>query len=363
MGFVSPELLSLYNTPGIGPQRMRSLIARFKTPAAVYASSARDLCAVEGIDQTLAAAIKRHADLPAAEKQIHLAQQTGCTILTLWDDAYPALLQSLFDPPLLLFVQGDIQALSLQSVAMVGTRSPSEYGQIMAEKISRELVRRGFAITSGLARGVDTLAHHAAVAQGGITLAVLGSGLDQIYPGENKRLARAISEQGAVISEYPFGTKPDAPHFPRRNRIIAGLSLATLVVEAGETSGALITAYNALEYGREVMAIPGNVNNPKSWGCNQLIQQGAKLVQNVEDILSEIGAQIEPARAVQLSLPGIDLSEEESALLEVLGPEPIHIDALAVQLHQPVSKLLALLLQLELKSQVIQLPGKKFARA
>ncbi len=363
MGFVTPELLSLYQTPGIGPQRMRNLVARFKTPAAVYSASTRQLCEVGGIDQTLAAAIKKHRDLAFAEKQICLAGQSGVTLLSIWDEDYPPLLQPLFDPPLILFVQGDIKALSLQSVAMVGTRAPSEYAQIMAEKFARELVQRGLAVISGLARGVDTLAHHACVSQGGVTVAVLGSGLDQIYPSENKQLARRIAERGAVISEYPFGAKPDAPHFPRRNRIIAGLSLATLVVEAGETSGALITADNALEYGREVMAIPGNVNNPKSWGCNRLIQQGAKLVQNIDDILVEIGLQMHPARAVQLSLPVEDLSDEESAVLQVLGPDPVHIDAISLNVQQPVSQTAAILLQLELKNLVIQLPGKKFARA
>jgi DNA processing protein len=363
MGTASPELLSLWNTPGIGPQRLRSLMDRFSSAKAIYAASTRQLCEVEGVDNATAAKIKSHIDLAAAEKQLKQAQAAGITVLTLWDEAYPGMLRPLYDPPVILFVQGELEALMCKSVAVVGTRAPSEYGQIIAQKLTRELVQHGLVVVSGLARGIDTISHHEAIAQGGKTVAVLGSGLDQIYPGENRRLARMISEHGALVSEYVLGTMPDAPHFPRRNRIIAGLSAATLVIEAGENSGALITADNALEYNREVMAVPGNVTNPKSWGCNRLIQQGAKLVQQVEDVLVEIGMADHKALDQQLDLPGLGMLPDEEKLLALLTQEPQHIDLIAHSFAKPVSVVLSLLLQLELKNLVTQLAGKKFVRS
>jgi len=356
------DLLNLLNTPGIGPQRIRNLIDRFKTPSAVYRASVRELIEIDGIDRVLAAAIKNHQCEPFAGEQIKIAGQHGVQILGLWDEGYPPRLAQVADPPIVLFVKGSIPCLGGESVAVVGTRSPSDYGRMMATKFTRELVQSGLQIVSGLARGVDTLCHHETVAQGGTTVAVLGSGLDQIYPYENKKLAAQICERGALVSEYPMGSKPDAPHFPRRNRIIAGLCLATLVIEAGETSGALITADNALEYGREVMAVPGPVHSPKSKGCNRLIQQGAKLVQCVDDILVEIGAQFRPPAPRQAALPLEELSGPEETLLALLTPEPQHIDLIAQKYGQPTFTTLALLLQLELKNRVAQLAGKKFAR-
>ncbi|HNW58868.1 MAG TPA: DNA-processing protein DprA [bacterium] len=362
MTTATAELLSLWNTPGVGPQRLRSLIDRFGSGRAVYAASVRQLCEVEGVDQATAAKIKSHADLAAAEEQLRLAQSAGVTVLTFWDERYPAMLRPLYDPPMLLFVQGELEVLAGKAVAVVGTRAPSEYGQIIAQKLTRELVQRGLVIVSGLARGIDTIAHQETIAQGGKTVAVLGSGVDQIYPSENRRLAGRITASGALVSEYVLGTQPDAPHFPRRNRIIAGLTVATLVVEAGESSGALITADNALEYNREVLAVPGNVTNPKSWGCNRLIQQGAKLVQTVEDLLVEIGMAETPPPERQLNLPGLGLSADAELLLKALSAEPQHIDAIAQQLGKPVFVVLAQLLELELQNLVTQLPGKKFVR-
>lgn len=362
MGYATPELVSLWNTPGIGPQRLRSLLERFRSARAVYAANIRQLCEVEGIDQATAAKIKTHADIAEGEKQLKLAHDHGVTVLTYWDEEYPAHLRPLYDPPIILFIHGELTTLADKAVAVVGTRAPSEYGQIVTQKLTREVVQRGLVIVSGLARGIDTIAHHEAIAQGGKTIAVLGSGLDQIYPSENRRLSRMVAEHGALMTEYALGTMPDAPHFPRRNRIIAGLSVATLVVEAGENSGALITADNALEYNREVMAVPGNITNPKSWGSNRLIQQGAKLVQQVEDILVEIGMAGEQPRVRQLELPGVALSPDEEQLLKVLSEEPQHIDTIAKSIGKPVFVVLSQLLQLELKNMVTQLAGKKFVR-
>ena len=356
------DLLTLWNTPGIGPQRLKNLLDRFKSTSAVCKASIRELVEVEGIDQSLAATIKKHQTDAFAQAQLNLAKRLEIAIVSFWDDLYPPLLKKIVDPPMILFCKGSLQRLQRDCIALVGTRRPSEYGRLMTAKFARELAKKGFNIVSGLARGIDTVAHNETILSGGCTIAVLGSGLDQIYPYENKRLAQKICEKGVIISEHPIGTKPDAPHFPRRNRIIAGMSLATLVMEAGEGSGALITADQALEYGREVMAIPGNLTSVQSFGCNRLIQQGAKLVQNLDDILQEIEYQITQPEEQQQVLPLLELSETEQLLLSQLSQEAEHIDAIAAKFGRPVSETLAVLLQLELKNLVYQLAGKKFAR-
>jgi DNA processing protein len=222
------------------------------------------------------------------------------------------------------------------------------------------LALRGITIVSGLARGVDTIAHRAVVNTGGRTIAVLGSGIDNIYPEENRLLADQISNNGAVISEFPMMTKPDAINFPRRNRIISGLSLGTLVVEAGRKSGALITADFAAEQGRDVYAIPGNINNPKSFGCHDLIQQGAKLIQSVDDIFEEIG--MEKTAPLQHNMMPESLTHEERMVLALLSSEMQHIDLIASQAQLPTFHILSVLLSLELKNLVRQFPGKNFIR-
>lgn len=362
MPTVTPELLSLWHTPGVGPQRLRRLMDRFGSAAAIYAASPRQLCEVEGIDQSTAAKIRAAIDLETARRQLDQVRTAGVELISLWDAAYPALLAALFDPPILLFVRGEVATLAQKGVAVVGTRTPSEYGEMVTRKLTRELVQHGLVIVSGLARGVDTITAHEAITAGGRTVAVLGSGVDRIYPGENHRLAQQVTDHGALVSEYPLGTMADAPHFPRRNRIIAGLTVATLVVEAGDGSGALITADNALENNREVMAVPGNITNPRSWGCHRLIQQGAKLVQGVEDILVEIGMAGHEPQQLQLDLGRAGMSEQEAAVLAAVGAEPQHIDDIARKLGKPMAVVLAQLLQLELQGRVLQQAGKKFVR-
>jgi DNA processing protein len=352
-------LLQLWHTPGIGSWRLRKLLARFQTATNVLRASLRELAQVDGIDQILAGHIKSNTDTAFVEQQLQRLETHHTQLLTFWDVEYPALLKTVNDPPIFLFVKGTPAALSLKQLAIVGTRNPSLYGRLMAEKFSRELVVKGFCIISGLARGVDTFAHRAALAAGGGTIGVLASGVDIIYPDENAGLAQEMLERGALISEYPMGTKPEASYFPRRNRIIAGLSIGTLVIEAGHTSGALITADNALEYNREVFAVPGNINNTKSIGCNQLIQQGAKLVSNVQDILDELPGFSEGRP--QQTLPLL-LSDEEERLMTFLSEEPMYIDAIATSSGFSAAQVLSILLQLELRSLVFQLPGKQFVR-
>ncbi len=355
-------LLQLSSVTAVGSQRDRNLIARFKSPAVVLQASTRELVEIEGIDRTIAHNIKTTASEKFADEQMQLLAKRGARIITFWDSSYPPLLKKIFDPPVVLFFRGDISELDSKPIGMVGTRSPSSYGRLMAEKFAGEMARKGVTIVSGLARGIDTLAHRAALAMGGRTLAVLGSGVDVIYPDENRKLADQISTSGALISEFPMGTKPDAPHFPRRNRIISGLSVAVLVVEAGQGSGALITADCALDQGRDVYAIPGNINNPKSYGCNHLIQQGAKLISSAEDIFEDIGGTFSTGGSVQAPI-NVPLAPQEEKVYLLLSHEPVHIDLIAQKSGMKTSQALAVLLSLELKNLVKQIAGKNFVRA
>lgn len=360
---IDPEaLLRLWKTAGIGSLRIRNLMSRFGSPEKVFSASPRTLVEVGGIDQSLARNIKTNNQGGFAREQLRALKTFGVRLVSYWDPCYPSLLEKIYDPPIILFVKGQFEPVERNGMAIVGTRNPSSYGRLMAEKFSRDLARHGFTIVSGLARGIDSCAHDAAVKCGGATLAVLGSGLDRIYPDENKKLAGQICERGALISEYAMGTKPDAPNFPKRNRIISGICVGTIVVEAGQSSGALITADDALEQNREVFAIPGNVNNPRSFGCNRLIQQGAKLVQSVEDILEELSGIERPSTGQQELLPIIDLDTDEDKVFRALTHEPLHIDFIAKQIGLTTAQTLGVLLKLELKSLVHQLPGKMFLK-
>jgi DNA processing protein len=352
-------LLALLRLPRIGSHKLRVLVDRFGSARSVLSASLRELVQVEGIDRVLAERIRSLSCDRFVDDQVERLIASGVNLVTYWDSNYPPLLKEIYDPPILLFVQGSLTALSGNCVAVVGTRSASSYGKLMAETFSRELVKNGFTIVSGLARGIDTIAHWTAMNAGGKTLAILGSSVDCIYPGENESLAQRITTNGALLSEFPLGTKPEAPYFPRRNRIIAGLSQATLVIEAGEKSGALITADFAVEQGRDVYAVPGNINSPKSTGTNRLIQDGAKLITCCDDILEELcPLQVRPA-CEQMTA---DMTLEEGALFNQIPPEPIYIDDLASRAQLSSQDALSLLLSLELKAVVRQLPGKYFIR-
>jgi len=356
-------LLGLYSIPGIGPTRMRKLIAAFQTPRAVLEADARKLIQVEGIDRTIAGHIKKGADAAFVERQLELLEKQHANILTYWDAAYPARLKKIYDPPVFLFYKGNPQYLNVPALAVVGTRRPSGYGRMITEKFTRELTRQGLAIVSGLARGVDTIAHKTALKNQGLTIAVLGNGLDQIYPPENRPVYEDIMKKGIIISEYPMATKPDAVNFPKRNRIISGLSLGVLVCEAGEKSGALLTALYANDQNREVFAVPGSVISEKSVGCNTLIKKGAKLVQTIQDILEELKG--------QLRFSFTNMQEEKTApvlkgpakkIFELLSSEPLHIDKIAFDAGLAPAEALSILLTLELKGLIRQLAGKLFVR-
>lgn len=314
--------------------------------------------------------------LAAIQQSSAFAHELACleaaqiSIMSIADAHYPQSLRWIPDPPLVLYMRGTIEQEDGLAVAVVGSRKPSNYGTAMAQRFSVELVRHGFTVVSGLARGIDSQAHRSALQAGGRTLAVLGSGLNVIYPPENRRLCDSIRGQGAMLSEFPLNTKPERWNFPRRNRIISGLALGTLVIEAAAHSGALHTARHTLEQGREVFAVPGRIDVPHSRGTNNLIKQGAKLVERVDDIVVEFPAAVQAAAAQQWAAPESAspvrsleaLSAEETQILTLLQPEETHIDTLIQSSQLPAHLVSSILVTLELRGLVHQFPGKRFAR-
>jgi DNA processing protein len=360
--------LALHLVPGVGRITFKKLVAYFGHPHAVMRATARQLTRVSGVGPKMAQAITGFQALRAVEQEMRAAKAAGCQIVTQDDEGYPALLKTIEDPPPVLYVRGDIGNPMAPGIAVVGSRRPSTYGKVIAKQLARGLAVCGVTVVSGLARGIDSVAHINSLESGGRTIAILGSGLANIYPPENRRVAERISQQGAVVSEFPMMTKPDRLNFPLRNRTISGLSLGTVVVEAGERSGALITAQWALEQGREVFAVPGNVTAPTSRGTNRLIKMGAKLVENVDDILEELPqyalGEKRGSAPAQQEFCQADSTPDERRLLELLDPaEARHMDWIIEAAHLPTSLVSSLLLQLELAGKVTQLPGKLFLRA
>ncbi len=350
--------LGFNRVKGIGPTRLQALLDRFGTVEAAWFAKEAQLYGA-GLDKRAVASMieaRRTFDLDAFVDEV---ERSDCEVLT-WDSPdYPSLLRQISAPPPVLYVRGSFEPVDQWSVAVVGTRRLSAYGRIITQKLVSSLVANGVTVVSGLARGIDAVAHKTAVEQGGRTVAVLGSGVDHIYPPEHKPLAEQIAGgQGAVVSEYPLGTPPDSKNFPGRNRLISGLALGVLVVEAGARSGALITARFALDQDREVFAIPGNINSPVSKGTNRLIQQGAKLVADVEDILTELNLrQIVEQVVAQTILPE---TAEEAALLTHLTAQPVHIDELIRTTGLPSGVVSSTLTMMELKGMVQQTGGMNY---
>lgn len=355
------DILLLLTIPQFGPGRIRKLLSVFGSAEEILRTPLKRLMQVDGIDEKLARQIKSGVDEKQADGQLALMEKHGIGCLSIWDEQFPSLLKKTVVPLVLLFYKGCLPESWPGCIGVVGTRMPSQYGRTVTEKIVSQLLDNGIAVISGLARGIDTVAHSTAVKRGGKTYAVLGCGADCIYPPENGKLYQGIVENGAVLSEFFIGTGPDAVNFPRRNRIISGMSLGVLVVEAGDKSGALITANYAVEQNREVFAIPGNITSVKSSGPNRLIQQGAKLVASVEDILEEISVKLIQSPHIEKPLPP-SLSELEKKVLAYLSSEPKHIDKLVLELQESPASLLSRLLTLELLGLVRQLSGKMFIR-
>jgi DNA processing protein len=351
--------LALNMIPGIGPITYRNLVAGFRDPERVFAASPKALAAVEGVGEKTIGAIKAFPAEAAATEELKKAEDLGVSILTFRDQGYPNNLLQIYDPPPLIYVRGKVDDEGSPLVAMVGSRKGSPYGRAVTKRISRELTSAGVTVVSGMARGIDTCAHLGALEAGGKTIAVLGCGIDIVYPPENERLFFEIIGHGAVISEFPLSTPPEGKNFPKRNRIISGLSLGVVIVEATADSGSLITASHALEQGREVFAVPGNIGMATSQGTNALIKQGAKLVEGAQDILVEIIPQYE-GKASRDATPV--LNDEEDGILQLLSHDPLHIDEISRMSQMEVRRVSTILLELELKGVISQLGGKMFVR-
>jgi DNA processing protein len=303
----------------------------------------------------------------ALDRELALIEKHGCIVVTLYDESYPGNLRYSADRPIVLYVKGSLEPRDNLAVAMVGCRRPSLYGLEQAQRFSGEFARRGVTVVSGMARGIDTCSHEGALKAGGRTIAVMGSGMGQIYPPENEQLARRISQSGAVVSEFPINTGPQRFHFPRRNRIISGLALGTLVVEAGRNSGSLITAHFAVEQGRDVFALPGKIDTPQAAGTNALIREGACLVTSIEDIIEDLPflpdslAPIPEANMNSCSVPGT-LSSLESALYKIISCRPVPMEVLMEETKLGVAQLSCILLGLELKGLITQTVAGTYAR-
>ena len=349
--------LRLLATPGLGREATRRLLASFGSPQAVFQADERIW--TERVGSVRAAALAQPPDDMAARLESTLewlAADHRRAVVPLGDPAYPQRLLETADPPLLLYAQGRTDLLARSSIAIVGSRNATRQGEDNARAFATHFSRAGLAVVSGLALGIDGAAHEGGLAGPGSTIAVVGTGLDRVYPKGHLALAHRIAEQGVLISEFALGTEPLARHFPSRNRIIAGLSLGTLVVEAAPQSGSLITARQAAEMGREVFAIPGSIHSPQSRGCHELIKQGAKLVDCAEDVLEEL-------RLNDGSTPPATRSEVAAdPLLDALGYEPATLDALIARTGMPPPQLHVRLLELELDGQVARLPGGLFQR-
>jgi DNA processing protein len=363
--------LALALTPGLGARLAGKLLHKFGSPEAILAASLTSLEACR-LPAAVAQAIHSQEPLRDAEKELARVKELGCQLLS-WDEpAYPHLLREIYDPPPLVYVRGNLALLDRHAIAIVGTRRPTPYGNQMAERLARDLAERGLVIISGLARGIDSLAHKGALAApNGVTLGVLGCGIDVVYPKENKKLFAQIIERGAILTEFPLGIYPAPQNFPIRNRIIAGMSLGVVVVEGAQYSGSLITARLAMEFSREVFGVPGNATQQTSFGPNHLIKQGAKLVTGWEDVVeelpTEIRAQLLPVEVTtpeqRASLFEESLSPVEKTLFALLETdEARHVDELVENSGLSSSEVLATLFELEMKGFVRQMPGKQFVK-
>ena len=365
----SDALLVLNAVSGLGNARIKKMIDSLGSATAFFHlkdNEFKQFCNEQILPPQVIKNIRNFPKDKYLKKEYNLVQFHRVQLLTYKNEDFPKLLKEIPDAPFLLYVKGNTKALNTPSIAMVGSRRASVYGLSMAEKFSGELAEAGVTIVSGLARGIDAACHRAALKAKGTTIAVLGCGLCHVFPEENRELTEEISLEGTLVSEFAMGTFPLPYHFPKRNRIISGLSLGVVVIEASAKSGALITSDFALEQGREVFAIPGKIDQPNAQGVNRLIKEGAKLVSSVEDILEElklplsayVGAGSQPAPVKQI----INLSEDEKPIYQQLSDEPQHIDDLAEQCAIPIPQLMAVLLNFELKGIIKQLPGKLFVR-
>ena len=357
----------LLSVEGIGTGKILLLLNKYNSPKEIFSVGYHSLTQVDRINHTLANRIlSASKSFHEIESLVHDEQnkleKLNSHIITYWDEEYPELLKRIYYPPLVLYVKGKFIEQDKYTIAVVGTRNPTNYGKTQAENIAASFAQQNIVTVSGMARGIDSIAHKTALKNEGRTIAVIGSGLDVIYPPENNKLFHEIAENGLVISEYELGTKPDAQNFPKRNRIISGISHGTVVIETGLTGGALQTAAYALDQNREVFAVPGNLGVKQSEGTNTLIQKGeAKLVRDSEDILVELEFKLKPIIGKTIAKPSIELNLFEEKIMAQIKEQPIHIDQIADNCSMNTAECLVHLLALEFKGAVKQLPGKMFA--
>lgn len=367
------NVLALSMTPSLGNKRALKLIQELGNPEEIFKQSKSKLKSIEGIGEASSMSILTFKDWERVDEILKITNKTGARLVSILDDDYPALLKQIYDPPLLLWVKGSVEALSLAGIAIIGTRNPTAYGKKQAEEFSKSLGECELCIFSGLAYGIDTIAHKSALEVNAKTVAVLGSGIDNLYPKSNADIANKIVKSGgAVITEYPPGTNPDAGNFPVRNRIVSGLSLGVLVIESGIQGGSMITAELGLDQNREIFAIPHTLNNLSGTGCNYLIKKGvAKLVQTVDDILVELplvlDSKSDSTKTSTSSLipkkktwKELELDELSKKVCELLEHDSVQIDDLAERLNVQTSLLLVTLLNLEMEDIVSQKAGKIF---
>jgi DNA processing protein len=363
--------LALRLTPGLGARLAGKLLRQFGGPEEIFRASLTELECCQ-LPAAVAQAIFSRAAFRNAEKELAEVRKAGCRLVNWSETEYPRLLQEIYDPPPLLYVRGDVQVLNRHAISIVGTRRPTPYGNQIAERLARDLAERGLVIVSGLARGIDSSAHRGACAASrGGTVGVLGTGIDVIYPKENRKLFEEVEKRGAIITEFPMGTYPAPENFPVRNRIVAGMPLGVIVAQGAQYSGSLITSRLGMEFGREVYGVPGNITEPVSFAPNQLIKQGAKLVAGWEDVVeelpTEIRAELFPVEATtreeRASLFEQHLSPTEKLLFAMIRiEEPIHVDALVESTGLSSSETLAALCEMEMRGIIRQMPGKQFVR-
>lgn len=358
--------LSLYLIPGLGNTVLKRLIEKLGDPEVVFQADLAELMNVEGMRRDIAKKIMNRSLSTEAEEELRNAERCHARIVAYTDPSYPAFLREIYNPPMLLYAKGREIPLAQTFVGVVGSRNPTHYGRKAAETIAFGLASRGAGVVSGLARGIDSAAHRGCLRGNGFTIAVVGTGIDVVYPASNKELFKQIEANGVIVSEFPTGTHPEPKNFPIRNRIISGLSRGTVVVEATRNSGSLITASLALDQGRDVFAVPGSIDSFKSTGTHLLIKQGAKLIENADDILDEFGfagkGTVGRGMPGNTGAPDRGMDEFEKKVYEIIGDYPMHMDNIVRLGKMEVGKVAGILMKMELEGTVKQLPGKMFVR-
>lgn len=358
--------LRLALTPGIGPRTLKALSDHFGGVEPILSATRQELLAIDGVGPKLADALFDCRQRDEAAEELALCESRQIELLSADSDRFPHMLREIFDPPSILFMRGQFESPDHMAVAIVGSRHATQYGKKLAQQLASSLSRAGLTIVSGLARGIDAAAHRGALEAGGRTLAVLGSGVLNIYPPEHAELAEQVVQHGAVVSESPCRSAPQSGNFPQRNRIISGLSLGVIVVEASQRSGALITAKHAMEQGREVFAVPGRVDSRMSRGCHALIRDGARLVESADDVLEELGPLAQPAKQPDGTLvhhpAELQLNDLEREVLQAVTSEPISIDVVCHQTGLPIQRVLSTISVLEIRHLVHRVSGNYVSR-